>query len=151
MLFKYHVVKIVEMKFYMFLRVDWHTFSSESSWTPKPQPNNSKAVVWLSFCYWTRLSADTPTIKDRAHKGTIFFFSRMFVFVGFLRISDEWMKKLVFSFFSVPEKKIKTALESNEWMACELFRGKKKTQQQKKTHTNLNKNWENRKQKLKQK
>ena len=36
-------------------------FSSESSWKPKTQPNDSRAAVWLSFWFPTRPSADTVT------------------------------------------------------------------------------------------
>ena len=36
-------------------------FSSESSWKPKTQPNNSRAAVWLSFWFLTRPSADAVT------------------------------------------------------------------------------------------
>ena len=36
-------------------------FSSESSWKPKTQPNDSRAAVWLSFWFSTRPSADTVT------------------------------------------------------------------------------------------
>ena len=36
-------------------------YSSESSWTPKTQPNDSKAAIWLSFWCSTRPSADTGT------------------------------------------------------------------------------------------
>ena len=43
------------MKSYMMcLRVGWDTFSSESSWTPKTQPNDNGAAVWLSFWCSTR-------------------------------------------------------------------------------------------------
>ena len=38
-----------------------HFFSSKSSWTPKTQPNDSRAAVWLSFWCSTRPSADTGT------------------------------------------------------------------------------------------
>ena len=38
------------------------SISSESSWTPKIQPNDSRAAVWLSFWCSTRPSADTGTI-----------------------------------------------------------------------------------------
>ena len=38
-----------------------HFFSSEPIWTPKTQPNNSRAVLWLSFWCSTRPSADTVT------------------------------------------------------------------------------------------
>ena len=50
-----------------FSRQMGHLFSSKSSWTPKTQPNNSRAVVWLSFWCSTRPSADTVTNQDRAH------------------------------------------------------------------------------------
>ena len=36
-------------------------FPSEPSSTPKTQPNDSKAAVWLSFWCSTRPSADTGT------------------------------------------------------------------------------------------
>ena len=36
-------------------------FSSESSWTPKTQSNDSRAAVWLSFWFSTRPSADRVT------------------------------------------------------------------------------------------
>ena len=44
-----------------------HFFSSDPSWTPKTQPNNSRAVFWLSFWCSTRPSADTVTNLNRAH------------------------------------------------------------------------------------
>ena len=44
-----------------------HFFSSDPSWTPKTQPYNSRAVVWLSFWCSTRPSADTVTNKYRTH------------------------------------------------------------------------------------
>ena len=42
-----------------------HLFSSNPSWTPKTQPNNSRAVVWLSFWCLTRPSANTAPIKTK--------------------------------------------------------------------------------------
>ena len=45
------------------LRQMGHLLSCESSWTPKTQPNDSRAAVWLSFWCSTRPSADTGTIK----------------------------------------------------------------------------------------
>ena len=42
-------------------------FSSESSWKPKTQPNDSRAAVWLSFWFSTRPSADTVTYLYRTH------------------------------------------------------------------------------------
>ena len=35
--------------------------TGQSSWTPKTQPNDSRAAVWLSFWCSTRPSADTVT------------------------------------------------------------------------------------------
>ena len=38
-----------------------HLLTGESSWTPKTQPNDSRAAVWLIFWFSTRPSADTVT------------------------------------------------------------------------------------------
>ena len=36
-----------------------HSFSSESSWQPKTQPNDSRAAVWSSFWFSTRFTWKT--------------------------------------------------------------------------------------------
>ena len=48
-------------KFTWFSALAGFLFSSESSWTPKTQPNDSRAAVWLSFWCSTRPSAERGT------------------------------------------------------------------------------------------
>ena len=58
---KNYVAKNVGMKSSRFSALGQTLFSSEPSWTPKTQPNDSRAAVWLSFWCSTRPSADTGT------------------------------------------------------------------------------------------
>ena len=84
----------------MFLIVAQTLFFSESNLTPKTQPNDSRAAVWLSFWCSTRPSADTVTITT-------------YYIIIIITELPEHIELLLFCFSSLNELNVLTELSDN--------------------------------------